>query len=211
MESNQPIVHVSITDMVADKLRDGIRDGTFRVSQKLIETELCKTMEVSRTPIRKAFHVLLEEGLLERIEGYGIVVTGGERKRSYWLEILGALERIALERAVIHSSNTDLAELEKVQLNLEEIWEGTNGNIDPNSPEWKAVSTLDMEFHNRIVRASTNPFLGEFIDMAARKGNITYYHGKIIEADISEHRIMIKAIEDKNTELADKIMKQHFR
>lgn len=75
MEANQPIVHISITDIVAAKLRDGIKDGTFKIDQKLVETELCKIMEVSRTPIRKAFNVLVDEGLLERIEGYGVVVA----------------------------------------------------------------------------------------------------------------------------------------
>lgn len=210
MESNQPIVHISITDMVADKLRDGIRDGTFRANQKLIETELCKIMEVSRTPIRKAFNVLIEEGLLERIQGFGVVVAGNDIERSYCFEILGALERVALDKAIKHITYVDLTALHEIQTKLEELWKSKAGMIEFNSDEWKAFSKLDKNFHNIIVRASGNPLIGEYIEVVSLKGGITSYTGRITDNTLSEHRILIQAIEDKDTVLADETMKHHF-
>ncbi len=210
MESNQPIVHISITDMVADKLRDGIRDGTFKTNQKLIETELGKIMEVSRTPIRKAFNVLVEEGLLERIQGYGVVVAGNDIERGYCFEILGALERVALEKAIIHISYEDLADLKKVQNELEAMWSSINRSVDVNCEEWKAFSILDRKFHDIIIRASGNPLIGEYVNLVCRKGNITEFIKNISEHSISEHRTIIKVIEEKNSVLADKTMKHHF-
>lgn len=209
-ESNQPIVHASITDMVADKLRDRIRDGTFKTNQKLIEAELCKIMEVSRTPIRKAFNILVEEGFLERIRGYGVVVAGNENGRNYYFEIFTALERAALEKAVIHISYADLADLKKIQLELEAMWMGKDKLKEFGPDEWKAFSKMDIKFHDSIVRASGNPLISEYIELFCQKGNITEYTKKLTQKSIFEHRNIIKAIEEKNADLADQILKNHF-
>ncbi len=210
MESNESIVHISISDMVANKLRYGIMNGTFKSNQKLIETDLCKIMEVSRTPIRKAFNVLVEEGLLERIEGYGVIVAYTDMESSYYWEVLESLERVAMEKAIHNTTDVDLSELKIVQNELEEKWNNLKQSVEVTSSEWKDLGKIDMDFHNIVVRASGNPLIDEYIVMICQKGNITNYMKNISEDSILEHRIMIKAIEEKNIVMADNTIRQHF-
>ncbi len=210
MESNQSIVHISIADMVADKLREGIKNGTFKSNQKLIETELCKLMEVSRTPIRTAFNVLVEEGLLERVQGYGVVVANKDAEAGCYYEILEVLERVALERAIDNISDAELTELKNIQNELEEKWNGRKEFVIMESPEGDGFSALDMQFHSIIEKASKNPLIKEYIGILCERGGITGFMKNITESSISEHRIIIRAIEEKDAVLADLIMKRHF-
>ncbi|WMJ88929.1 GntR family transcriptional regulator [Anaerocolumna sp. MB42-C2] len=210
MDSNQSIVHISITDMVANKLREGIKDGTFKSNQKLIETDLCKIMEVSRTPIRKAFEVLVEEGLLERIQGYGVVVAYKDIKLNYYVEILEVLEQFALERAIDNITENEISELKKIQKNMEELWNTEKKLITINSESWKAFSIYDIKFHNTLVKASGNPLIDEYIDLICKKAEITSYVNNITDKDLEDHRLILEAVGEKNLQVVGNTMKCHM-
>lgn len=63
---------------ISNTLRQQIIDGTFGETQKLpTEQALCEAYGVSRQTIRHALAVLVEEGLIERLQG------SGSRVRSY--------------------------------------------------------------------------------------------------------------------------------
>lgn len=54
-----------LRDVVTDRLRQAILDGTFAPGERLHDDELQKWLDVSRTPIRDALHDLEREGLIE--------------------------------------------------------------------------------------------------------------------------------------------------
>lgn len=209
-ESTSSIVHISISDMVAEKLRDGIMNGTFRSNQKLVEADLCRKMEVSRTPIRKAFSILEEEGLIERIQGYGVVVAIKDIETKYYWDILIALERVALEKAIDKIANENLNEMRAVQYKLEEILKNKKQSPIEESDEWEAIAELDHKFHDIIVKKSGNPLLSEYIDVICKRGNILRFMKTVNEESIEEHRSLIHAMEEKNLVKADNLIKIHF-
>lgn len=69
---------------------------------------------------------------------------------------------------------------------MEELWNNKYIRIEFNSDEWKAFSELDKNFHNIIVKASRNPLIGEYIDVASLKGGITSYTVRITDYTLSE-------------------------
>lgn len=208
-ESNQPIVHISISDMVADKLRDGIMNGTFRFNQKLVETDLCKKMEVSRTPIRKAFDILIKEGLIKRIQGSGVVVVYREREIKHYWEVIEILLKAAMERIITNITETEVDELKAIQNKLEEKWDVMK-NSDLNEPDiQEMLSVLDTDFHTVLINANGNPILVECIDLICRKGNLCKWK-ELSEESILEHRIMLTAIKDKDIVQADNIIGKHL-
>ena len=45
-------------------MREAIRSGKFRSGEHLREADVAKWLNISRTPVREAFHRIISEGLL---------------------------------------------------------------------------------------------------------------------------------------------------
>jgi GntR family transcriptional regulator len=61
---------------LADKIRDGICNGTFKYNERIPgEFELSEQYKVSRSTVRKAIISLVDEGLLIKIHGKGTFVA----------------------------------------------------------------------------------------------------------------------------------------
>ena len=57
------------------RLKEAIRDGTFKVGERLTELEVAARLKVSRTPVREAMHRLEADGLLSYEPRRGVTVT----------------------------------------------------------------------------------------------------------------------------------------
>lgn len=64
-----------IAELVAERLRQAIENGTLQAGARLTEQEICDQMSVSRTPVREAFRILQVEGYLSYRPRFGVVVT----------------------------------------------------------------------------------------------------------------------------------------
>src|SRR5690606_23537568 len=63
---DEPIQTTTIKDEVYRRLKSVIIEGDLRPGQRLIEGKLAVTLNVSRTPLREAIQVLVQERFLER-------------------------------------------------------------------------------------------------------------------------------------------------
>src|SRR4029077_9200468 len=90
----------------ADRLREGILDGTFPPRTQLSEVALSQQLSVSRGPIRDAMQRLLQEGPLRgaRNRGVFVVARGPSDVRDIYLA-RSAVERPAASLVV--SAGTD--------------------------------------------------------------------------------------------------------
>src|SRR4051794_1750740 len=89
-----------LTDHAYDYLRDGIMRGTFPTGSVLGESELARTLDSSRTPVRQALGRLLQEGLLEVGPRRQVIVRGFTSEHRVEILLLReALESLALARA----------------------------------------------------------------------------------------------------------------
>jgi DNA-binding GntR family transcriptional regulator len=70
-----PLPETSAADLVADRLREAILDGTLRPGDRLVETDLAERFAVSRGPIREAIRLLAPEGLVVLRRNRGAVVA----------------------------------------------------------------------------------------------------------------------------------------
>ena len=52
----------SLTDEIADIIRDRILKGEYKIGEKIKETQIASELKDSRTPIREAFNQLENEG-----------------------------------------------------------------------------------------------------------------------------------------------------
>lgn len=76
MNSPAPILKKeSLTDLVVDYLKQGILHGRFRPGQRLIQREICESLNVSRSSVREAMRTLEADKLIRREHYRGPVVA----------------------------------------------------------------------------------------------------------------------------------------
>ena len=210
IKSRESIVHISVSDMVAEKIRNGIIEGVFKENEKLVETDLCKIMEVSRTPIRKAFEMLIEEGILKRIQGFGVVVACKDIEIGYYLDMLKSLERIAMEKAVDHISPEEIKELIFLQYQLEEMLLDIRKEAEVKEEALQEIYDLDRRFHHMIVKSCGNPLIKQYIETICEKAQVIGFVECSNLDKLFEHRDIIKALEEKSVSKGDMLIKKHF-
>ena len=69
-----------LTTQVYDYISKKIQNGEYEANQRITESEICKSIGVSRTPAREALTRLAGENLLEKIPNKGFVVKEFQEK-----------------------------------------------------------------------------------------------------------------------------------
>ena len=117
----EPIVTTSLPDEIAFRLQAAIIDGTFPAGTHLRQEEICRTFNVSRTPVREALRKLQAQNLVLLTPNRGATVrlpTRGEVNEIYVLR--AELEGFACELAAAAGiPERRLVELEEAQAMVE--------------------------------------------------------------------------------------------
>jgi DNA-binding GntR family transcriptional regulator len=108
----------SLRQQVAENLRDAILDGRLNPGQKLIERELCESLDISRTLLREALQQLQAEGLITSVphKGPSVALIGADEVAELY-EVRQALEGLAATSFAAHATDAQIAEL-ALQLKL---------------------------------------------------------------------------------------------
>jgi DNA-binding GntR family transcriptional regulator len=134
----------TVNEIIYEILREDILHCVMVPGQKIIENELSKTMNVSRTPIRNAIEVLLKEGLLLR-NGKGVFVSALSKN-----DILKILE----VRSSMEPYATKLAAERRTQKDIDDLTEFTNMLIEDKNRS----GYYDYKFHWTIYSATKNKY-----------------------------------------------------
>jgi GntR family transcriptional regulator of gluconate operon len=137
----------TLSDYVADQLRQAILTEQFRPNARLVEQDIAESMKTSRGPVRDALKILENEGLVVRQPHRGAFVAQLDPEDI--LEIYSlreALETLAIRLAIKHASNRDIDTLEELVHNMAHLAEQEYNQLD--------ATNVDMEFHHTLVRIS---------------------------------------------------------
>ena len=99
----------SLVLQISNRLRKEILEGVYKPKEKLIEEDMTKRFNISRSPVRESFRVLEAENLINIIPGKGAFVTNIEEKdidRIYELRIV--LEGLAAKLACRNITDEEL-------------------------------------------------------------------------------------------------------
>ena len=135
-----------IKDQVYDKIKKEILSGSISPGSRVLEGRLAKQVNVSRTPVREALHVLEKEGFLESFPRVGYRV-----RQITWMEaieineIRAVLEPLAVKKAIESEDQSYIGELEEVLKKTEKAARQNQIN---------SFLQYDAEFDEIIVRAS---------------------------------------------------------
>ncbi|MGO9118651.1 MAG: GntR family transcriptional regulator [Desulfomonilaceae bacterium] len=134
-----------IRDQIYDRIKQEILSGNISPGSRVLEGRLAKQINVSRTPVREALHVLEMEGFLESFPRVGYRVRQVTYEEGMEIhEIRAVLEPLAAKKA-IESEDQDYIDALERNLVQSEIAAGQ---------ELGSFLRCDAEFDEIIVRAS---------------------------------------------------------
>lgn len=190
-----------VADSVHERLRDAILSAELRPNFRLVEEDLAAWLQVSRTPVREALLRLRQEGLVIRSKGWLVRDHAPE-------EILQIIEaRAAIEGSSAHLAAQRITAEELVE--LEELEE----RMEKPSASRTEINELNNQFHAIITDIAGNFLLSQF----HRRTKINYWNFNtpvvFTPADdelvIKGHRELIAALRAKDSDLSERIAREH--
>lgn len=193
-----------IANQVADVLREEIVSGKLPLGRKLIEEELSSMMNVSRTPIRQALHILKLEGLVDLVPRRGAFVSelnGKDAEERY--QIMGMIESFAVEQIILHE-NTVLSIFENTISYMAEQIEKKN---------LRGIIQANFDFHRTMVEMTENKILVTLYHAARNPTRIFQSIGLFSNEDwkesLEDHRKIVEAIRSSDKDSAIQLCREH--
>ncbi len=196
----------SLTDEIADVVRERILKGEYEIGEKIKENQIATELRVSRTPIREAFKILENEGLIDYVPNRGCFAKGFTKQDVEDIyAVREALEALAVNWAVDRISEKEIAALEE-QCDLMEFY--------TKKKDRKKVLEMNSSFHDIIYASARSRFLAqvlrsykEYIDKTRKS---IFYEQSYLESILVEHRAILDAIKDRDKERAAAAMTKHL-
>lgn len=199
-----PIATKTKNVAVYRKLRQAIIKGKVKPGQKLVMADLAKTFGLSETPVREAIRRLESDGYVHFTPHAGAIVTQideDELVEVYLIRI--ALEALATRLASPHITDKDIEYLSKKNQEIEKAIQ---------QKKYENIGAINKDFHLRIYRAAPFPRLYKMIcdlwDTFERWPSVFAYVPERAAASLEEHKKIIEALRARDTDLADRLMKE---
>ena len=145
----------SLTDEIANIIRERILKGEYRIGEKIKETQIATELQVSRTPIREAFKLLETEGLIDYVPNRGCFAKGFTKQDIEDIyAVRKALEVLSVEWAVNRITDEEVARLQE-QSDLMEFY--------TSRKESKKVLEINSDFHGIIYNAAGSRFMAQVL------------------------------------------------
>jgi DNA-binding GntR family transcriptional regulator len=201
-------VHFVLKDKIYDAMRHAITGMNIYAGEgepRLDERQISLELGVSRTPVREAIARLEQEGLVRTVPRKGVFVV--RKSKAEILEMIlvwAALESMAARLVIERATDDEIATLRAL------FGDFSGGGMDARIDEY---SETNIKFHQAILRMSRSALLWQmaenlFIHMRAIRRK-TIAEDRRAERSIIDHMNIIQALERRETELAERLVRQH--
>jgi len=204
------LASITIPERIFALLREAIVEGTMPAGSKISEPELARAHGISRGPLREAIGRLEACGLVVRRPNVGArVVTLSSQQLLEIFHVREALEGMAARLAAQNMSEAEIADL---RLLLEQHGE----QIERDRDHAYFQREGDLDFHYRIVQGSHNARMIELLcnDLYHLVRLYRYQFGMSSKRGpraFVEHEHIVDAIERRDPEMAELMMRAHIR
>ncbi len=198
----------SLKDKIYENLKDAITSMNIYAHDaelKMDERKLSEQLGISRTPLREALARLEQEGLVTIVPRRGVYIVRKTKKEIIeMITVWAALESMAARLVTEDASDREIASLRQLFTGFRD------GEVQARIDEY---SERNIDFHQMIIELSRCGLLKETADRL-------FLHMKGIRArtigeedraarSIIDHMSIIAAIEHRETELAEKLVREH--
>lgn len=197
----------NLKEAVYQRLKESIIRGQILPGSKLVETQISQELGVSRTPLREAISRLGQEGLLEVVPRHGTFVhkqSVNEILES--LDIREALEGLAARLAARHATPEIIHKMKTCFSDF------SPKNVEKSIKDY---AQQNVRFHHLVIQASQNRRLIGIIRNLYDQMDMVRLHTIVLPGrarkSLAEHREIIRLIEGKKGEMAEKRLRLHIR
>lgn len=192
---------------VANVIRDMIIQDQIKPGEPVRERVLSEKLGISRTPLREALKLLAAEGLVDLIANRGAVAANPTARETHdRLMVLGALEGLAGELAATAATESQIAEL--VALNLEMRAAQTRRDR-------LAYFKINQAIHLAIVEISANEALRENYRRINAQVHRSRFRNNLNSDDwdhsMDEHDEIIDALKERDAQRLSSILQAHLK
>ena len=199
----------SLGGRVFQKIREDILKGRYKENDELRENTIGKELGVSRTPVREALRQLELEGLVTIIPNRGAYVMGITHKDIWDIFMIRSyLEGLCARWAAENITDEQLDELEETLI-LSEFQMNRESGFNTDQ-----VTALDGRFHAALYEASGSRMLSRvltdfhnYVQMARKTSFVSEERAR---RSIREHRQILRAIRDRDEEMAEQLANEHI-
>jgi DNA-binding GntR family transcriptional regulator len=211
-------VNVSLRVLAYDALKKAIMNMDIYGAPapiRLDERQLSAELGVSRTPIREAITLLEQEGFVRSVPRRGIFVV--RKTKAEILELItvwAALESMAARLACSRASAKDLASLKRLY-GSEAADHQDTGHPEAAHDEagFNEYSQMNIAFHQAVIRLGGCSLIVDMaqnliLHMRAIRAVSIRQEGRI-ETSRREHAGIIAALDARNADLAERLVREH--
>jgi DNA-binding GntR family transcriptional regulator len=195
-----------LTERAYTYLREGIMRGDFPPGSVLAEEEVAATLGTSRTPVRQALGLLLQEGFVEVGSRRQVVVRGFTPEHKAEILLLReALEGVAIRRAC---EVMRLEDIDQLHVLLRRMRRAAEAGREEDFLD------LDEEFHLEIAEGAQLPILYSLLSQlrgfirVARLGSRR--PPAVLKQVVAEHEEIVDALEHRDAETALEALVEHL-
>jgi DNA-binding GntR family transcriptional regulator len=199
---------VSIVDRAYTALKEAIIAADIyaqREEIRLDERQLSRALGVSRTPIREAMTLLEHEGFLRTVPRRGVFIVRKTKKEiTEIIQVCAALESMAARLATLSASDEAIGALRHMFDEFQRT---------APAEHLHEYSDANIAFHQAIINLSGSDLMSRTIEhlfvhvRAIRR--MTISQKDRASRSIADHMRIIEALERRDTELAERLVRQH--
>lgn len=189
----------ALGEQVSQILIDAILEGSIKQGDQLVEADLQKHFNISRSPLREAFRDLEKKGLVEIFPRRGAfvrTVTTKDIKENF--PVRAALEGLAAREAYPRMTAKDFKQIKKAFVGMQQA---------VAKKQYARYREYHHVFHDTFIQASCNDLLIELLD-TLRMHRLWYflsfhYHKEDFKKSLTMHKNILNLFEDQNTDVAE--------
>lgn len=192
------VAYRSKTDLVADAIRDMVRNRELAPGTALRQREIAEKLGVSPTPVREALRRLEAEGYVASEPHQAPVVVWPDKPEIYETAVIrGTLEGLGAELAAKKIAPSDIEELNALNARLV-------ASVDDSEK-----LEIDREFHLRVCEVTGSQILVGQLKLLWRRLESGGLESMSTEHWFSEHERIIRALSDGDCSEARDITNHH--
>jgi DNA-binding GntR family transcriptional regulator len=213
-EADIAIVRIAPETSFKNKAYEALKEAILKMDiyatpepVMLDERALSERLGVSRTPIREAIAMLEQDGFVKTVPRRGIIVV--RRTKSEIVDMIrawAALESMAARLITTTARKKDISA-------LRDFFKDFNLRDRLPQDHVDEYSKANIAFHQALISLSESPTLvdmtNEILLHVRGYRQLTIGRTERIAASLPEHLAIIEALEERNTELAEKRSRDH--
>jgi phosphonate utilization transcriptional regulator len=195
----------SLTSVVQQEIERAILVGDYAPGSKLNEAVLAEKLGVSRGPVREAFRMLDEAGLVRTEKNRGVFVRDIPISEALEIfDVRAAMDEWVGKRLAGCISEAQLKELKGLVADMEKAVKAQDA---------RQYHVLNLRFHDRMVEMSGNRKLTETYRKLIKELSLfrrqNLADAVLMRTFLNEHKQIVKAIGSGNAQAAGHAMSDH--